>query len=298
MSLAAQLLDIARSSGARSIVVVGTGKNVGKTVVVRALCDAANSKRVAFGLTSVGRDGEGFDSSDAVAKPRLLLHPGTTIATARQTLLGAPGCEILDFSDLPTAAGDLVYARVRTPAYYEIIGAPTAAGVRRVIERLAGLGCAQVIVDGAVDRLAALAGGSDAVIVATGAANCATTEAAVNDIRSLLRRLRIPLRDSNEAAIQIDGALTAERAAALISQNERRQIVVRDPTQIALSGNAFLTIAQRLDLRCERPLNVVAATVASIGRERYFEPREFGRQVAEATGLPTFDIYAGKAIAA
>jgi len=34
-------------------------------------------------------------------------------------------------------------------------------------------------------------------------------------------------------------------------------------------------------------------TAASIGRDRYFEPAAFARAVALATGLPTFDVYAG-----
>ncbi|MBV9973709.1 MAG: hypothetical protein JO135_10290, partial [Candidatus Eremiobacteraeota bacterium] len=40
-----------------------------------------------------------------------------------------------------------------------------------------------------------------------------------------------------------------------------------------------------------QPLQVVAVTVASIGRDRYFEPRRFAQAVAERTKLPTFDAY-------
>jgi hypothetical protein len=86
--------------------------------------------------------------------------------------------------------------------------------------------------------------------------------------------------------------LTAADAARLVSRDEERQVVVRDPTQIAITGKALLEVSSRLQLRCERPIAVVAATVASIGRDRYFEPREFARAVARATGLPTFDVYA------
>jgi hypothetical protein len=91
----------------------------------------------------------------------------------------------------------------------------------------------------------------------------------------------------------MEGALTASLAAQLAAARETRQIVVRDPTQIAVSGKAMIGIAERLDIRCERPLHVVAATIASIGRDRYFEPRAFANAVAQATGLPTFDVYAG-----
>lgn len=278
--------------------VVGTGKNVGKTVVVRALCESAWATDPALGLTSIGRDGEAFEISDGSAKPRLFLLPGTVIATARGTLPPAPGCEILELSDLRTAAGDLLYARVRGSGYYEIAGPPTASGIRTVIDRLFELGCARVIVDGAVDRIAALAGGNDGVIVATGAASGVTLQEAVENVRALVQRLEIPMFDPARPWVKVDGALSAGAAATFTAAREQRQIVVRDPTQIVFSGNAFLGVAEHLDLRCERPLTVIAATVASIGRERYFEPRDFARRVAQATGLPTFDLYTGELIAA
>ena len=97
--------------------------------------------------------------------------------------------------------------------------------------------------------------------------------------------------------LHIDGALTATRAAELIAARERRQIVVRDPTQIALVGKAASHAFAHLTICCERPLHVVAATVASIGRENAFEPRGFARAVAKATGIPTFDVYAGERVA-
>jgi hypothetical protein len=61
-----------------------------------------------------------------------------------------------------------------------------------------------------------------------------------------------------------------------------------------LSGRAATNAFVRLRIRCLRPLHVSAVTVASIGRERSFEPRAFARAVAAATGLPTFDVYAGE----
>jgi hypothetical protein len=70
---------------------------------------------------------------------------------------------------------------------------------------------------------------------------------------------------------------------------------VRDPTQIALSGRAGLRALDQLTIRCRRPLRVVAATIASIGPQRSFEPVAFAAAVAKATALPTFDVYAARA---
>jgi uncharacterized NAD-dependent epimerase/dehydratase family protein len=296
MRVGHELLELARAGGVRSLFVVGTGKNVGKTVAMRAVYEAACDAGLSVALTSIGRDGEAIDAGDAQPKPRLRLRPGTVVATARGVLPRSPASRVLELSDLQTAAGPLLYAQVAHAAFYELVGPPTASGIREaldVLERFAEF----VIVDGAIDRVAALAGGRDAVIVASGAAAAGTLNEAVDAASALVKRLSVSAFDPNEDVLRIDGALTATRAAELIAARERRQVVVRDPTQIALVGKAASHAFAHLAIRCERPLHVVAATVASIGREHTFEPRGFARAVADATGVPTFDVYAGARVA-
>lgn len=297
MRIGEELLDLAREGGRRSLFVVGTGKNVGKTVAMRAIAAAAVARGLCLGMTSIGRDGEAVDAADAVAKPRLFLRPGTIVATARNLLPAHPSSELIDSTPWTTASGPVMLARVRSAAYYELAGPATAAGVRACVNRLRALGCDQIVVDGALDRVAALAGGTDAVIVSAGASAARTMEEAVDDVRALVARLSVARVDKTQPFVEIAGALTAADASRLVSCGEDRQIVVRDPTQIAISGKALLGVLERLDVRCERPLHPVAATVASIGPHRYFEPREFLQAVADATSLPTFDVYAAAAAA-
>lgn len=286
------LFEIARATGAPSLFVVGTGKNVGKTVAMRAIYGAATEFGAHPGLTSIGRDGEAVDAGDAQAKPRLFLRPGTIVATARDVLPSSPASEVLDLTRLQTAAGPLVLARVKAPAHYELVGPPTASNVRETVARLLQY-AGYAIVDGAIDRIAALAGGNDAIVVSCGAAASPTMEEAVEDVSALVRRLRVPAYDGTSPCVRVEGALTPSLAARFIAAKETRAIVLRDPTQIALSGRAATNALERLTIRCERALRVVAVTVASIGRDRSFEPRTFAREVARATGLPAFDVYAG-----
>jgi hypothetical protein len=286
------LLALARAAGAPSLFVVGTGKNVGKTVAMRAVYEACVAERLHPGLASIGRDGEAVDAGDAQPKPRLFLQPETVIATARNVLPRSPASELLDRSDLSTAAGTLVYARVRRPAYFELVGPPTASGLREAVNVLLRY-APFAIVDGAIDRIAALAGGNDAIVVACGAAAASTQEEAVDGVRALVARLRIARYEGREA-VRVEGALTAAMVAEFLRTKESRTILVRDPTHVALTGKAALHAFEWLTIRCERPLNVVAVTVASVGRDRQFEPRSFANDVARATGLPTFDVYAAE----
>jgi hypothetical protein len=64
------MLSLARASGRRSVAVVGTSKNAGKTVVTSALARALGDARTPFGLCSIGRDGEAFDALEGGTKPR------------------------------------------------------------------------------------------------------------------------------------------------------------------------------------------------------------------------------------
>jgi hypothetical protein len=289
---AAELLALGRASGAASIAVIGTSKNAGKSVVVAALAAALAREGSAFGLCSTGRDGEAIDAIDGAAKPRFFLRPGATVALPAALVPRTPALEILETTAESGALGRIVLARVRAPGFVEIAGPPTASALRRIADALVAR-CGYALVDGAVDRIAALRGGADAVVVAVGAATAATPALAVDAVAALVARLRLPVAADGIDAVRIVGALTAEDAAAFVRAGESRPIVVGDATHVAFGGRTFLSLRARLDLRCARALRPIACTVASLSRDRSFEPRAFARAVARRTGLPTFDVYAG-----
>jgi hypothetical protein len=286
-----ELLELARAQRAHSIFIVGTGRDVGKTTTLRAIYAAACERKLKVGVASIGREGDTL-RGDAQRKPRLWLAPQTLFVTARGVLPRTPASEVLAISSLQSPAGALLYARVASSAFYELVGPPTASGVREIVDQLASRSDV-VTIDGAVDRIAALAGTAGAIVVAGGAATANTMPEAVDEIAALVARLRVPAFNPQASAIHIDGALLAGRIAALIADGETRQVVVRDPTQIAVSGRPALSALARLRIRCVRPLCVIATTVSSIGPSRAFEPRAFACAVASATGLPSFDVYTG-----
>jgi hypothetical protein len=283
-----------RALGARSLAVVGTSKNAGKSVVVAALADALWRAGEPFGLCSIGRDGEAADALDAAPKPRFFLRPGAMVATATSLVPRFPALEITAVTDERSALGSIVLARVRAPGFVEIAGPPSAGALRRIAVALAADG-RFTLIDGAVDRIAALRDGDDAIVVAVGAAGAPTLAHAVDDVAALVARLRLPAVDADRPSVRVAGALTAAAAAGFVRDGERRQVVVSDPTRVAFGGRAFAEVATRLDLRCDRTLRPIACTVAPLGAERAFEPRAFARAVVERTGLPVYDVYAGTA---
>jgi len=285
------MLSLARASGKRSVAVVGTSKNAGKTVVTSALARALGDAGTPFGLCSIGRDGEAFDALEGGTKPRFALRAGASIATAAALVPRSPALEIYAETAERSALGPIVLARVRAPGHFEIAGPPSAEALRRVANAL-GETTDFTLVDGAVDRLAALRG-EDAIVVAVGAHAAPTLEHAVDDVAALVRRLQLPLVENDRDTVRVTGALTAAMAAAFVRAGEKRPVVVADATHVAFGGKTFLTLAARLDLRCERVLHPIACTVAPFSWARAFEPRAFARAVAERTRLPVFDVYAG-----
>jgi hypothetical protein len=292
------LLDVALAGGTRAIVVVGTAKNVGKTMTFNALRASALRRGIRGAITSIGRDGEASDALDGAPKPRVRVEPGTIVALPRELLPRAPALEILDLGEA-SALGAMVFARVRFAAECEIGGPPTARGMRATIDRLREFTTEPAFVDGAIDRIAPLAGGhDDAIVVATGGASGSNVAAIAELARSTVARLTIPGRDAAaECArvVGISGALDARDAQELLDAGGRATVVVADPTRVAIRGKLLDRFMAAFDVRCERPLRVVACTTSAAGGPNALDPRALVRAVAAATGLPAFDVVAGLA---
>jgi Mrp family chromosome partitioning ATPase len=188
MSVAEELYDLWEASGSRSVIVVGTAKNVGKTTTASALLRVAESRDVRVGLSSIGRDGEAFDAVDDTPKPRIFVEAGTVVAAGRALLPQARTIEILEEHER-SALGPIVFYRSKVPQHVEISGAPTARAMRSVIQRLLSLGSERVIVDGAIDRVAVTATGTDKLIVATGIALAPSIESTVEATQRFIERL-------------------------------------------------------------------------------------------------------------
>lgn len=167
------LADLVARSGVRSVAVVGTAKNVGKTVTMNYLAHELSAKGLSVGLVSSGRDGENTDSFTGEPKPSVVPPEGSWVATAEGVLGEAGGLmEIADVSERPGLLGRLVLGRVREPSPLELVGPGNARELAGVVRALQSMGANIVLVDGALDRVAAASPRvTEATILATGAAS-------------------------------------------------------------------------------------------------------------------------------
>ena len=299
-SSASESLYALATAAARSVVVVGTAKNVGKTTTFNALRTVAQRHGTPTAVTSIGRDGEPSDALDAEPKPRVRLAAGTLVALPAALVPRSPALALLDRGE-ESALGTMMFARAMLATTCEIAGPPTARAMRATIDRLRALGQGPVLVDGAIDRIAPLAGGDDAIVVATGAASGGTVERVAAVAAEIVARLRIPGRDpatERTRIVRVAGALDVRDAEVLLGDSADVTVVVEDPTRVAIRGALFAKLLAFVDLRCERPLLVVACTTSPVGRDATLPARALVEAVARATGLPAFDVVADLSAAA
>lgn len=152
--------------------IIGMAKNAGKTVTLNHLLELASLKRIVLGLTSIGRDGENQDLISATAKPPIYVYRGTLIATAASLLDTCTArLEILKSTNIHTAMGKIIIAKVKFDGYVQLAGPATTADTAKVKNWLNQYGATLVLVDGALDRRSTAAPSvTDATILATGAA--------------------------------------------------------------------------------------------------------------------------------
>ena len=167
-----RVIDLIKNSGRSSVSIVGTAKNVGKTVTLNCVIRQAEGDGITAGITSTGRDGERIDVVTSEAKPDIYVPEGCLIATAEAALRESEVyAEILEVMPYTTLMGDVVLGRVREPGRVVIVGPETASQLRQTIDAMKRHGAELVVVDGAIDRVASAAPTiTEATVVATGAA--------------------------------------------------------------------------------------------------------------------------------
>lgn len=165
------LADLVENSGVRSCAIVGTAKNVGKTVTMNYLSQELTDRGFTLGLISSGRDGETIDSFTGEPKPQVMPEKGAWVATAEGVLgEAATSLEIVDVLESMGLFGRIVIGRVVEPSPIELVGPQSQRELSALVKKLLAYGADLVLVDGALDRRAAASPKvTEGAILATGA---------------------------------------------------------------------------------------------------------------------------------
>lgn len=176
---------------------VGTEKNVGKTVTLNYILQrlARSGRRVA--VTSIGIDGEGIDQVTGTAKPDIRIAADTLFVTTEQHYRAKQiVADVLDVSDYRTSLGRLVTARAITPGQVLLSGPSDTAQLIRTIADARHMGADLTLVDGALSRMSlASPTVTDAMVLATGAAFSLSIPLLVRNTAFICRLVDLPKID-------------------------------------------------------------------------------------------------------
>lgn len=189
--------------GRRVVAIIGLTKNTGKTTTFNHLVRQAHGAGVTLGLTSIGRNGEQWDSVTRERKPLIWAPEGAWVATAQVALEKSLVCLHRPRVAIGSSFGSILIGQVVTPGYIELIGPQTGGSVRQVTAALRESGADLVLVDGTFGRrFTAAAELSDGLVIATGAT-------AGNNLRAVTERTRFLV-----SLFQLPAAPAQLRAAA------------------------------------------------------------------------------------
>jgi hypothetical protein len=247
----------------KTVSIVGTSKNAGKTAAMNYIIAEADAKKITLGLISTGRDGEHRDVLFNTEKPSVYASKGSIITTVENSIGNVcegerAGIEILEVTGYNTPMGKVVIGKVMEAGNVEISGPRSSATISHVCHMMQDLGAELVLVDGSIDRRASAAPALSAgTIISTGAALSRSMELVIQKTKHLVSLYSIPKADDDVLEI-----------AAKASKNKETVIVDKDGRCIRLhvqtSLNSGAAIAEHLTERTKYVILGGSATIDTL----------------------------------
>lgn len=242
----------------KTISIVGTSKNAGKTVTMNQIIAEAAEREITLGLISTGRDGERRDVLTNTEKPPVFAAKGSIITTVENSLDNVAegeraGIELLEVTDYNTPMGKVVLGKVVEPGYVEISGPHSSATIKQMCDMMQQAGAELVLIDGSLDRRASAAPYvSDGTVIAAGASLSRSMETVIQKTKHIASLYSLPKADEGilDVAVQAveerktlvideDGACTvAGTMTSLSSGSDIAERLTDNARYVVLSGSA------------------------------------------------------------
>lgn len=199
---------VEKIKGLKSLAIVGTAKNTGKTETLNYLLRRLNEESTGIvGVTSIGIDGEKRDQVTQTEKPEIVFQNGMLFATAEQYYrLKQLPAEVLEVErEFTTSIGKLILSRAKGRGKALIAGPPTTGGLRKIIQSMQEWKADLVIVDGALSRLSlASPSVAEGMILATGASYSAQPEKLIQRTKELYQLIQLPEFPDGDLALELE----------------------------------------------------------------------------------------------
>ena len=152
------------------ISIIGLSKNVSKTTSLNHIINFLKNNYT-IGITSIGRDGEPYDTITKLPKPKIIVEKGTIFATAEDSLNNSDiKTELIKTTEFTTPLGIINIYKALTKGYVELAGPSINKQLKNLCNDMLKIGCDVIFIDGAFDRRSfATPLISNATILSTGA---------------------------------------------------------------------------------------------------------------------------------
>lgn len=167
----------------KTIGVIGTSKNTGKTTTLSFLLNGFQSKGLNICVTGIGYDGEEIDNITNLPKPRLYFEVDTILATSEKCLINTDAVfDVIAETSLVTALGKILLVKVTQPGMIVIAGPNSVKGLREILNIIKEKTNSNlVLVDGSLNRISPMYI-LDKLIFTTGAARNTNIDQLVNEM--------------------------------------------------------------------------------------------------------------------
>jgi hypothetical protein len=168
----------------KTIGVIGTAKNTGKTTTLSFLLKGFQSKGLKLAVTGIGYDGEEIDNITNLPKPRLYFKKDTILATSEKCLVNTDAVfDVISETSLTTALGKILLVKLTQPGMIVVAGPNSVNGLREILSLIKEKTNSDVIlVDGSLNRLSPMYI-LDKLIFTTGASRSANIKQLAEEMR-------------------------------------------------------------------------------------------------------------------
>lgn len=256
-------MDFIRGLKDRTVFIVGSRKNAGKTTFLNYAMSRLRGEGV-MGALSVGVDGEGEDLVFGTPKPQVRAGKGDLLLCAETALKNSDlHYEILNVYPFRTAIGRPVLLRALRRGRAEISGPENNSQLAEILADMRRHGAGTIFVDGAVDRITQAAEGEKTAFVYVAKVEPENLESSAAAIKLVWAAAGIPLwkpgAGRQEQAIFVDGALTREKLPPKTA--EGFTLVAEDPTKVFLSWPEWQALTGRARVFFRRKPDLAAFIV-------------------------------------
>jgi hypothetical protein len=178
----------------RTIGVIGTAKNTGKTTTLSFLMKGFLNKGVSLAVTGIGYDGEEVDNITLLPKPRLYFEKNTVVATSEKCLKNSEAnFEIISKTSAATPLGKVFIVRITKPGMIVLAGPNRMAALKEIIDFIkVKAGCDVLLVDGSLNRMSPMTI-LDKLVFTTGASRSVNIKKLVNEMSLIEKVFSFPL---------------------------------------------------------------------------------------------------------